>query len=325
MKQFLFFLIVLGAFLSCALLARADLISGISVVVDNSVITYAEIEDGVAPRVATVLRLYGDDPQKYDDAVLKLRSQEIERLVEDKLIVHEFVTAGYSTNVLEAFIDDIIHKEIQDTYYGDRARLIKTLEAEGKTYETFRRDEREKFIIRYMNSQNSSNPHKILISPLKIEQYYAAHTNEFKVDDQVHLRMIVITNGPDDSPGASRRVAEEIVQKIDSGVPFAEMAGVYSAGSQRAQGGDRGWIDRHYLKEELTKVAFSLTPSHHSNVIELPEACYVLQVDQARTARVRPLAEVRDDIERTLKDQENLRLRNEWIERLKRKSFIQYY
>ncbi|HEX3719265.1 MAG TPA: peptidyl-prolyl cis-trans isomerase [Verrucomicrobiae bacterium] len=323
MKRFSF--VAVGAALFCILQGRAELVTGISVVVDNSVITYAEIEDGVRPRVATALHMYGNDPQKYDDQVRKLESQEIERLVEDKLIVHEFTAAGYTTNVLEAFIDDRIHKEIQQDYYGDRARLIKTLEAQGKTYEMFRRGEREKFIIEYMNYQNSSNPHKILISPLKIEQYYTAHKDDFKVDDQIHLRMIVITNGPDDAPEMARKVAEEIEAKIDSGVPFAEMAGVYSAGSQRAEGGDRGWVDRTYYKAELSKEAFALKPGHHSGVIELPEACYLMMVDESRPAHIRPLSEVRDDIERTLKDQENLRLRKEWIERLKRKSFIEYY
>lgn len=323
MKWFSF--VAVGTSVCCLVPARAELISGVSVVVDNSVITYAEIEDGVAPRAATALRIYANDPQTYDREVLKLRSQEIERLVEDKLIVHEFTAAGYTTNVLEAFIDDRINENIQKNYYGDRARLIKTLQAKGITYEMFRRDEREKFIIDYMTYQNRSNPHKILISPLKIEQYYSAHKDEFKVNDQVHLRMIVVNQQPDDPPGMARKVADEIVAKIDSGVPFAEMAGVYSSGSQRAEGGDRGWVDQSYFKPELAKEAFALKAGQHSGVIELPEACYLMMVEETRPAHIRSLTEVRDDVERTLKAEENLRLRKEWIERLKRKSFIEYY
>jgi peptidyl-prolyl cis-trans isomerase SurA len=320
-----FSLIALGI-LICVLPAGAELVSGVSVVVDKSVITLAEIEDGVAPRAAAALKMYANNPQGYDEEINKLRSQEIERLVEDKLIVHEFTAAGYSTNVLEAFIDDAINKDLQRLYYGDRARFIKTLQAEGKTYETYRRDEREKFIIQYMNWQNSSNPHKILISPLKIEQFYSAHPDDFKVNDQVHLRMIVITNqGPDEPADSARKLAEEVLAKIDSGVPFKEMAAVYSSGSHRAEGGDRDWVDRSYLKPELAQAAFALKPGEHSKVIELPEACYLLMVEEARPAHVRPLTEVRDDIERTLKAEENLRLRKAWIDRLKRKSFIEYY
>jgi peptidyl-prolyl cis-trans isomerase SurA len=308
-----------------ALTARAELVSGISVVVNDAVITYAEIEDEVMKGASTAAKIYANNPRQYDQEVERLRSQDIELLVEDKLIVHEFTTSGYTTNVLEAFIDDRIRDNIQKNYYGDRTRLIKTLQARGMTYEEFRRQQREQFIIEYMNYQNGSNLRRILISPLKIEQYYNDHQNEFKVDDQVHLRMIVVNQQSDSPAGMARKVAQEILAKIDSGVPFAEMAGVYSSGSQRAEGGDRGWVDRTYFKPELAAIAFSLKPGQHSGVIELPEACYLMMVDEVRAAHNRPLSEVRDDVERTLKKDESDRLRKQWIERLKRKSFIQYY
>lgn len=307
------------------LAGRAELVSGISVVVNDSVITYAEIEDEVVRGAATAAKVYANDPKAYDQEVERLRAQDMEMLVEDKLIVHDFTSSGYTTNVLEAFIDDRIRENIQKNYYGDRTRLIKTLQAEGITYEEFRRQQREQFIIEYMTYQNNSNLRKILISPLKIEQYYDEHKDEFKVDDQVHLRMIVVNQEHDSAPGFARKVAAEILAKIDSGVPFAEMAGVYSSGSQRSEGGDRGWVERTYFRPELATAAFSLKPGQHSGVIDLPEACYLMMVEDVRPAHVRPLTEVRDDIERTLKSEESLRLRKQWIERLKRKSFIEYY
>jgi metal-responsive CopG/Arc/MetJ family transcriptional regulator len=130
----------------------------------------------------------------------KLHDEVIEGMVEDKLILHDFVTTGYVTNVLEAFIDDRIQETIQAKYYGDRARLIRSLHAEGLTYESWRRQQREQWIIRVMKEQNSSHPSKILISPLKIEQYYEAHKNEFKMEDQVKLRMIVLPKRPTAPP-----------------------------------------------------------------------------------------------------------------------------
>lgn len=320
-----FSLFAAGTSVLWVLAARAELVSGISVVVNDSVITYAEIEDEVVKGAATAARVYANNPQAYDQEVERLRSQDIELLVEDKLILHEFATSPYTTNVLEAFIDDRIRDKIQKEYYGDRTRLIKTLDAEGITYEAFRRQQRDQFIIEYETYQNNSNLRKILISPLKIEQYYNGHKDDFKVDDQVHLRMIVVNQQPDSPTGMARRVAEEIMAKIDSGVPFAEMASVYSSGSQRAEGGDRGWVERSYFKPELADKAFSLKPGQHSGVIDLPEACYLMMVEDVRPAHVRPLTEVRDEVERTLRSEESLRLRKTWIERLKRKSFIEYY
>jgi parvulin-like peptidyl-prolyl isomerase len=322
-KRFCF--IAIGAFLAFGLAAQAGLVTGVSIVVNDEVITYGEIADKVAPRVGMLSSLYANDQQRFEDEARKVRDQQLEELVERKLILHEFTASGYATNVLESFIDDQIKKNIQRDYYGDRARLIKTLQAEGMTYEMYRRQERENFIVNYMAYQNVDAPKKILISPLKIERYYKDHQDAFQVEDQVKLRMIVINQPADGTPGEAKRTADEVLAKIDSGVPFAEMAGVYSSGSKRSEGGERGWVDRSFFKPELAQVAFSLKAGQHSSVIDLPEGCYILLVEEVRPSHVKPLAEVRSDVERTLKTEERSRLHKQWIERLKKKSFIQYY
>lgn len=316
------FVMAAGSFLF-ALAAHCELVTGIGVVVDDAVITRAEIQDGVDRGAETAARVYANDRAAYREEINKITDQQIENLVERKLILHEFETAAYATNLVEALVDDRIRDRIQKEFYGDHARLIKTLEAEGITYETFRRQEREKLIIEYENYQNSSNPKKILISPLKIERFYADHRNDFKVDDQVHLYMIVIKSQA--AAGNAHKMAGEILAKIDSGVPFEEMASLYSSGSQHSQGGDRGWVDRDYFRAELANAAFSLKAGQHSGIIDLPDASYLLMVKEVRPAHVRPLGEVRGDIERALTAKENTRLRDLWIQRLKRKSYVQYY
>jgi parvulin-like peptidyl-prolyl isomerase len=257
--------------------------------------------------------------------VQKLTDQAVEQMVEEKLILHDFVSSGYLTNVLNAYVEDQIRDYIQKDYYGDRARLLQTLYAQGKTYESFHREQWEAFIIRLMINQNSSNLRKILISPLKVEQYYQAHQDEFKMDDQVKLRRIVLPQPPDGAPGSAKKLGEEILARIDSGVPFAEMAEVYSAGVERAEGGDCGWVNRHFYNASIDQIAFSLKPGEHSGVVEQPEKCYLLMVDDVKPAHIKPLSEVRSEIERTLMNTESLHLKQLWIERLKRKSFISTY
>ena len=103
------------------------------------------------------------------------------------------------------------------------------------------------------------------------------------------------------------------------------MAKVYSSGAQRAEGGSRGWVDRGEYRAELDQVAFTLKASQHSDVINLPEASYILQVDEVRPAHVKSLDEVRGEVEGTLRSQESHRLYKRWIDRLEKKTFIWYY
>jgi peptidyl-prolyl cis-trans isomerase SurA len=314
-----------GMMAAAIFLARpvsAELVSAVQVVVNDDVITYGEISDALSPRLPA---LPNEDQAKWEKAAGRLKDQVVQSLVERDLILHAFMSEGYQTNLLESFIDDKIRDNIKKEFYGDRWRLIQTLQKEGLTYEAYRRKERDKIIIEYMSYQNTGQK-KVLISPLKIQNYYDTHKDEFKVADQVKLKMIAINQPADASEGTAHRICEEILRKIDGGVPFAEMAAVYSSGAQRAEGGDRGWIEHSYLTPELADAAFALKPGQHSGVIQLSNgACYLLLVEDARVAHVRELSEVRDDIERTLKAQESVRLREKWIERMKAKSFVRYY
>lgn len=79
------------------------------------------------------------------------------------------------------------------------------------------------------------------------------------------------------------------------------------------------------LRKELADVAFSLKPGQMSDIIETSQACYLMLVEQKRAAHVRPLGEVRDDIDATLRTQEQSRLEKRWIGNLKKKTFIRYF
>ena len=315
MRYFCLAAVVLGLGFS----SQAELVNGVNVVVNDSVITYDQVESSIIPMVETLANQYRSDRPLFEQKLQQMRSEKIEDLVERKLILAEFKTAGYM--LPESFIEDAIRDKIKKNFYGDRVRLTKTLQAEGITFDTFRQQERENIIVAAMREKNISNE-KILISPTKIENYYGDHKNDYKVEDQVKLRMIVINQAPGAEPGTAKKIAQEVLTKIESGVPFAEMATIYTSGSQRSEGGDRGWKDRSYFKPELSQVAFSLKPGQHSGVVEQPEACYLLLVEDVRLAHVRELAEVRSEVEETLKVQERNRLHKKWVERLKAKSFV---
>ncbi len=57
-------------------------------------------------------------------------------------------------------------------------------------------------------------------------------------------------------------------------------------------------------------------------MVETPEAYFLLLLEDRHPAHVKPLNEVRNDVEKTLKNQEMERLRRKWIERLRAKTYI---
>jgi peptidyl-prolyl cis-trans isomerase SurA len=221
----------------------------------------------------------------------------------------------------DSYLDEMVQERIRDRY-GDRVTLMKTLQAQGETLEQFREDVRDQAIESYMRSKNVAQ--EIVISPFKIETYYQAHTNDFALENEVKLRMIGL-NKTSAADTDTVKLAREIRAQILAGAAFADMAAIYSQDSLRSQGGDRGWIERSVLRPELADAAFALQPGQVSDVIETPNTCYLLLVEQKRPAHVKPLNEVRNEIEQNLRAQEQTRLQKQWIDRLKAKTFILYF
>ena len=318
--KFLRYITILAAAFGFILPLHAELVDAIKAVVNNGVVTYAEVEEFAAPAAQALQRDYAGQPDIFRQKLGDALSDGQEQLIERQLILHDFDTEGY--RLPETVVDELVQERIRERF-GDRITLMKTLQAQGRTYEKFRREVRDQFIVQQLRAISIS-PEKIIISPYKVETYYLVHQDDFKVEDEVKLRMIVLnkTSGDDTN---TVRLAGEILAQIKEGAAFQEMASVYSQDSQRSQGGDRGWVERSVLRKELADIAFALKPGQVSEVIEMPEACYLMLVEQARPAHVKPLNEVRDDVELTLRTQAQKQLEQQWIEQLKKKTFIRLF
>jgi parvulin-like peptidyl-prolyl isomerase len=298
----------------------AELVDGIDAVVHDSIITFQEVNDAGDRIVQQLHDEYAMQPSVLREKLATAYKETREELLERKLILHEYESAGY--NIPESIIDEQFEDYIKGKYH-DRVSFTKTMQSEGITYEKARSDFRETFIVEQMRYKNISSA--IIVSPHKVETYYVDHKDDFKEEDQVKLRMIVLTNAPEADSTQTRKLAEEILGKIKGGASFAEMAGIYSQGSQARQGGEWDWVEKSVLRKELADVAFSLKAGETSGVIETPDAFYIMLVEDKREARVKPLPEVRDQIEKILLGQERTRLQQAWIDKLKKKTFIREF
>ncbi len=304
----------------CAVLPslQAATVNGIRAVVDQSVITMQDVQDMTSAAVPVLRRQFPGQDEVVMKKLVEAEKDNLDQLTERHLILHNFKTAGY--NLPESVLDDLVQERIRSKY-GDRSKLTKTLQEEGITFEKFRQHLREQFIVEAMRNKFISS--EIIISPHKVESYYKAHQEEFKMEDRVKLRMIVLSksgepNGPD-----PKGVAREILTRLKDGVPFSEMAALYS---QRAQRGTEGeWFEVSGLRKELADAVKNLKQGETSEPIETSDGYYLLHIEEVSPAHYKPLNEVRPGIESTLLLQERNRLSKQWVERMKKKTFVSYY
>jgi len=311
---------MLAAAFCFSLPLRAELVDAVKAVVSSGVVTYAEVEEFVIPADQMLRREYASQPDLYQQKLGAALNDGLEQLIERQLILHAFDTEGYK--LPDSAVDEMVQDRIREMY-SDRITMMKSLQAEGKTYEKFRQQVRDQYIVSALRAKTVS-PDKTIISPYKVETYYLSHTNDFKVEDEIKLRMIVLNKASDDdtnTPG----LASEILSRIREGATFQEMATVYSQGSQRSQGGDWGWIERSKLRPELAEAALPLKAGEVSGVIDTPKVCYIMLVEDKHPAHIKPLKDVRNEIEVTLRTQMQKQLEQEWIAQLKKKTFFRLF
>lgn len=296
-----------------------ELADSIRAVVADTPITQQEVQRAVEADERALSEQYANQPEIFYKKMAALQESAAEILIQREVILQEFKA---NIKVPESFIDGYVNDRIKERFGGDNVELTKELEREGITREQFKKRMRDQFIVSAMQDKFVPEP---IISPKKVEDYYLAHRNDFKMEDQVRMRMIVLGRNGADSTNLvqeTRERAKEILVQLKGGATFADLARTYSEGSNAKDGGDTGWEDAAVVNKLLITELDKLKPGECSGVIEAPDGFYLVQLEDRHPAHFKPLNEVREQIERTLDTQERTRLQKQWIARLEAKTFI---
>jgi peptidyl-prolyl cis-trans isomerase SurA len=306
-----------------ALTERVEVIDGIAAIVNNDVVTLSQVRDLIGARERSLREIYRG--AELENKLKEMRLSAIKDLIDRQLILQEFRKLQEKGAAIPDYVaDDRIQAIIRQEFGGDRAAFVRTLQAQGYTLTQFREIEKEKIVIQAMRQQKVDN--NFVISPTQIQAYYEKNRQAYATPEQVKLRMIVIREGSSsDIPdiGSKKELAEEIRDKVAKGAEFDRMAEMYSEDETTQQvGGDWGWIERNTLNEKLTNVAFSMRPGEVSPVIGIDNTYYIITVEAKRNATIKPIGDVRNEIEKNLIQQERTKAQERWLDTLRQKAYI---
>jgi peptidyl-prolyl cis-trans isomerase SurA len=320
--KLLFSLVLIGTSVAPSLRAAdAQVIDGIAAVVNGDVITFSQVQEVSGPREKTLREQFSG--QELVDKIKEVRLAALGDLIDRQLILQEFRKKEY--HIPDYAIEQELDGIIKDEFQGDRQAFIRTLNAQGYTLNRFREVQRDRITVGAMRQNNVKG--NFAPTPQEVAAYYQANRQEFATPEQVKLRMIVLNADPLDANSSdnTKKMAEEIRQKVKDGGDFATMAKTYSMDGTAESGGDWGWVDRKTLNQELTNVAFSLSPGQVSNTVQIGDSYYLLYCESKKTSNFIPLTEVRDGIEKKLEQAQRQKATQRWIDTLREKAFIKIY
>jgi len=291
-----------------------EVLDGIAAVVNNDVVTFSQVRELVGPK-----EKQARETLKGEELVKEIRLSAINDLIDRSLILQEFKTKGFT--IPDYMIDERIQEIIRDSFGGDRQAFLRTLSAQGFTLEKFRDFQKDSVIVQEMRKQATKGAPTV--SDTRILEFYKQHAEEYSSPEETKLKVIILRGGPEG--GSKRKMMEEIREKIIGGAEFGDLARMYSEGGEQEAYGDVGWINRKYYNESLSKIVFALKPGQMSQIVELGGSYYLFYCEAKKAATVKPLKEMRPEIEKALLQTERQKQQQDWLGKLRKKAFIKMY
>lgn len=171
----------------------------------------------------------------------------------------------------------------------------------------------EKLKARYILVDTAKLADKISVSQAQLQQYYSQHQDEYRIPETVTVRHILIKTPTPDADGkvdqkgvdAARTKAEDIEKQLKSGANFADLAKKNSEDPGSAQnGGLLPPITRGRTVPEFEQAAFNTPVGQTTGVIRTSYGFHIIHVEAKQQARLKPLEEVKPQIEPLIKQQE---------------------
>lgn len=298
----------------------AEVVEGIAAVVNGKVITQSEVRGAVEAQTQ-MIRAMIPDPGEQQRQIRNLRDEALDSLIDRELVLAEFEKAG--GRIRAEFLRDDVNRIIIEQYEGDRSAFIDALAEAGLTLNKFMELREKQLVVQYMRSQQSRNLPPP--TPREVEEYYRANSGEFREPGRINISTITLpkfTGEAGVTADTQRALAEDIRQRVQGGASFAELARTHSKDSRAADGGVWGWVDRSTLNPRIYEIAQSLQVGGVSGVIEDAAAFILIKLDSRQDGALKPLEEVRSNIELRITSEKRQEIEQRWLQRLRERATI---
>ena len=268
--------IILGILcLSAPMLAEVKWLDRVSVLVDDDVILFSEIER----RVSAVRQQIQSSGQAVPDEKA-LRKQVLERLIMESIQMQRAQRAGVRVS------DEELTAAIARIAEGNSMtveQLRTQIEADGIKFPIFREDIRKEIMIGRV--RQGSVRQQVFVSDqevedvLKLLEEQGASSIQYKVR---HMLIAIPESASANDIDDARDKAEDVRRRFNEGTDFVAMILSESDGTDALNGGDFGWRTIEQLPSLFTDSVAAMTKGQLSEAIRSPNGLHLLYLEDRR-------------------------------------------
>lgn len=321
MKKLTFavFLLVLPLFMPLARAAEQELLDRVVAVVNDEVITQAELDTFLRP-------IYEQYSKEYSGAELmkamnEVRQKILSQMIEDKLVYQEAVQMGIEVK------DEDVEKEFQafKAKMEKPEALDEMLEREGLTMKALRERLKKQAMVRQLQDREIRS--KVIVSPTEVEDFFKNNPDKFKTKERVRVKSLTIKKSEEArekglTDEKAKQKAELLEQKIRLYRNFDQVVKDFSEDSHAKQEGLGEWIDRGAMIESVDDVIFKTPVGQVTGVVETPIGYHIFRIEAKESEKVRTFEEMKDQISGYLFQQKSNERFKAWMEEVRKAAYI---
>ncbi len=312
-KYYLFFVYGLLSMVCCLPVHSAEVLERILAVVNDEIVTEQDLEVVMAPVVAQYRTSFTG--AEYDQKIQEARQEFLTKVIDDKLILSE---AKRKQVILKDQEVDEMMTEVRNKF-PSREAFVAAIEGQGLSEKKLWNRFHDQLMTQKLVAYEVKS--KVSVSPGEVNEYYKKHSQDFMQGEKVELQHILIRISTHTEEEA-RQMASKIASEAKSGVAFEELAKTYSEGAEAKEGGKMGWVEKGQLMGEIDEKVFMLEPGQITEPIMSSLGFHIFKVLDKTSLSIKPLSEVRGDIQDRI-FREKLRERLEaWMQSLKKNAYI---
>lgn len=206
-------------------------------------------------------------------------------------------------------IKDLLEQLIRETLLVQQAQKL-GLENDPEVLKQLEQIKRQILVTELIKREILN---KVQVTDEEIQQEYTSNPSLYTEPEQVKAKHIMTS---------TKEKAEEVLQDLQSGKPFEDVAKEKSESPDAQQGGEMGYLKKGDLDPNLEKVLFDLAPGKVSDVVETSYGFHIFLVEEHLKPRLKELEEVKEEISNRLLPQKQQETFEKFIEDLKNQSEI---
>lgn len=291
----------------------AEVVERILAVVNDEIVTEQDLQMVMAPIAAQYKTAYTGS--EFEEKMKEARVEFLNKVIDDKLILGE--AKRKQVIVQDVEVDEVM-ADVRNKF-PSREAFLATLEEQGITEKKMWTRFRDQLMTQKLVGYEVKS--KVSVSPGEVNEYYKNHQEDFKQGDRAKLLHILIRTSSRTEDEA-KSMAAELVQKLDAGESFEELAKKYSEGAEAAEGGAMGWMERGQLMGEIDEKVFLLSPGQRTEPIASSLGYHIFQMVERQEQSVKPLPEVRSQVYDTIFKAKLKERLETWLASLKKNAYI---